>query len=66
MLKINMDKSELVLVGNVSNVNVLARILSCRVAFLPQKYLGLPLDAPLKAKFIWDTIVEKIERILEG
>jgi hypothetical protein len=63
-LKINLDKSELVHVGNVLNVSGLARILGCRVLSFPLKYLGLPLSAQFKAKFIWDTIIEKIERRL--
>jgi hypothetical protein len=33
---------------------------------LPTKYLGLLLDAPLKAKFICDIIIEKMERTLVG
>lgn len=38
-LKINLAKSELVLVGDVPNVNALVRILGCTVSFLPLKYL---------------------------
>jgi hypothetical protein len=53
-LKINLAKSELVLVGNVNNVEGLARILGCRVSSLPMKYLGLPLGASFKANlFGW-------------
>lgn len=40
-----MAKSELVPVGNVGDVEGLARILSCRVASLQMKYLGLSLGA---------------------
>jgi hypothetical protein len=61
-LKINLAKSELVLVGNVENVDGLAGILGCRVSSLPLKYLGLPLGASYKAKSIWDGVIEKIER----
>jgi hypothetical protein len=42
-LKFNLAKSELVPVGNVGDVEGLARILGCRVASLPMKYFGLPL-----------------------
>lgn len=42
-LKINLAKSELVLVGNVDNVDGLAGILGCGVASSPLKYRGLPL-----------------------
>jgi len=54
-------KSELVLVGNVNDVEDLAGILGCGVLSLPLKYLGLSLQASYKAKSIWDDIIEKIE-----
>ena len=63
-LKINLAKSELVLVGNVNNVDGMANILSCKVSSLHMKYLGLPLGAPPKAKSIWDGFIEKIKRCL--
>jgi hypothetical protein len=44
----------------------LARILGCRVSSFPMMYLGLPLGASFKAKFIWDGIIENIERRLTG
>jgi hypothetical protein len=40
-LKINLAKLELVLVGNVNDVEGLARILGCKVSSLPINYLGL-------------------------
>jgi uncharacterized protein YbcI len=49
-------------VGNVSNVSGLACILGYRVSSLPMKYMGLSLDASFKAKFIWDTIIKKMEK----
>jgi hypothetical protein len=49
-LKINLDKSVLVPVGIVDNMDDLAGILGCGVSSLPLKYLGLPLGAPFKAK----------------
>jgi hypothetical protein len=52
-LKINLDKSKLVPVGNVNNVEGLACILGCKVSSLPTKYLSLPLGASFKAKSIW-------------
>lgn len=63
-LKTNLAKSKLVHIGNVDNVIVLARIMSCRVAFLPFKYLGHSLRASHKAKHTWDNVIEKIERCL--
>jgi hypothetical protein len=56
-LRINTAKLELVLVGNVSNVEGLASILGCRVSSLPMKYLGLPLGASFKVKSVWDGII---------
>lgn len=65
-MRINLAKSELVLVGNVIKVEGLANILGCRVSSLPMKYLGLPLGASFKDKSIWDNIIEKIEHPLVG
>jgi hypothetical protein len=65
-LKTSLAKSELVHVGNVPSVSGLARILGCRVPSLPVKYLGLPLGAPFKAKSVWNSIIEKMERKLAG
>jgi hypothetical protein len=63
-LKINLDKSVLVLVGLVDNMDDLAGILGCEVSSLPLKYLGLPLGAPFKTKSSWDEVVGKVERWL--
>jgi hypothetical protein len=51
-------------VGNVDNVDRLARILGCGVSSLLLQYLGLPLGASFKAKHIWDSVIEKIEHRL--
>jgi hypothetical protein len=51
-LKINLVKSELVLVENVDNVVGLAGTMGCRGSSLTLKYLGLPLGASYKAKHI--------------
>jgi hypothetical protein len=61
VLKVNLANLELILVGNVEQEDLLAGILGCRVAFLPVKYLGLPLGASYKAKHIWDRVIEKLE-----
>uniref|UniRef100_A0A2N9FVR5 Reverse transcriptase domain-containing protein n=1 Tax=Fagus sylvatica TaxID=28930 RepID=A0A2N9FVR5_FAGSY len=65
-LKINLGKSEMVPVGEVSNMEALAGILGCHCASLPMKYLGLPLGAKFKETTIWNPIVEKMERRLAG
>jgi len=59
-LKINLAKSELVLVGDVG----LTGTLGCGVSSLPMKYLGLPLGASYKAKSIWDCVIEKLGRMV--
>ncbi|XP_062164997.1 uncharacterized protein LOC133871585 [Alnus glutinosa] len=51
-LKINLSKSEIVLVGDVGDVEELASILGCGVASLPIKYLGLPLGAKYKVEVV--------------
>ena len=65
-LKINLSKSEMVPVGQVPNIEVLADILGCNITQLPMSYLGLPLDAKFKSKQIWDPISEKMEWKLAG
>ena len=63
-LKVNVAKSELVPIGKVNNVHVLAEILGCRVGVLPMTYLGMPLWASHKSPSIWNPILEKIQRNL--
>jgi hypothetical protein len=62
-LKINLSKSEIVLVGDVGNGEGLASILGCRVASLPMKYLGWSF---LQGLYIWNVIIEKMEHHLAG
>jgi hypothetical protein len=65
-LKINLVKSEIVLVGDVGEVEGLARILGCRVSPLLMKHLGLPLGASYKDTSIWNSIIEKMQCRLAG
>ncbi|RVW98390.1 hypothetical protein CK203_026882 [Vitis vinifera] len=48
-LRINLDKSVLILVGGVEEIEEMAVELGCKVGFLPTVYLGLPLGAHHKA-----------------
>ncbi|KAL6312838.1 hypothetical protein AAG906_020962 [Vitis piasezkii] len=48
-LKVNLDKNELIPVGNVENVEELASELGCKVGSLPSTYLGMSLGAPFKS-----------------
>ena len=63
-LKVNQGKIEVVPVGYVENVKALAAILCCKVGSLPMNYLGMPLGASFKAKSMWNSILEKMERRL--
>jgi hypothetical protein len=65
-LRINLEKSEIVPIGEVEDVEGLAQLLGYRVASLPMKYLGLPLGASYKAVSIWNGVIEKMERKLVG
>ena len=61
-LKINLDKSELVPVGAVDNLDALAAELGCRIGHLPTTYLGLPLGATHKSVAIWDNVEKKMHK----
>ena len=63
-LKVNALKSEMVPIGEVPNIHVLAEILGCRIGSLPMTYLGMPLGVSHKSLTIWNPILEKIERKL--
>ena len=65
-LRVNGGKSEIVSVGDVGNLNVLARVLCCKVSSLPMIYLGMPLGTHYKDSSIWNPIIEKMERRLSG
>ena len=63
-LKVNVGKSEIVFVGDVGDLNGLARILCCKVGTLPMRYLGMPLGAHYKDSSIWNPIIKKMEKWL--
>ena len=65
-LKVNVLKSKMVPIREVSNVHVLAEFLGCRIGSLPMTYLGMPLGAFHKSPTVWNPILEKIERKLAG
>lgn len=62
-LTINLGKSEMVLMGEIEIMGVLADILRCKIMALPLKYLGLPLGA-IQSLTIWDGILECMEKRL--
>ena len=63
-LKINLSKSEIIPMGRVDNVEMLASELGCGVGSLPTMYLGLPLGAPHRAIGVWNTIEERFRKRL--
>ena len=63
-LKINLNKSVIIPLGRMANVEVLAAKLGCGVGSLPSTYLGLPLGAPHRALGVWDSIEERFRRRL--
>ena len=58
-LRINLEKSELIPVGRVHNIEDLALKLGCKAGDLPSRYLGLPLRPPFKSVVVWDVIEER-------
>ena len=61
-----MGKSEIVPIGEVSNIQTLANILQCRVGSLPMLYLGMPLETLYKTASIRNPILERMEKKLSG
>ena len=65
-LRINLNKSEIIPIGHVVNVEELASELGCGVGSLPTSYLGLPLGANHKALGVWDSVEERFQKRLLG
>ena len=63
-LRINLDKSEILPVGRVENLEVLALEVGCKVGRLPSSYLGLPLGAHHKSVAVWDGVEERFRKRL--
>ena len=63
-LRINLNKSEILPVGSVDNVQELAVELGCGIGSLPSSYLGLPLGANHKALGVWDTVEDRFRKRL--
>ena len=63
-LRINLNKSEILPVGSVDNVQELAVELGCGICSLPSSYLGLPLGVNHKALGVWDTVEDMFRKRL--
>ena len=59
-----MEKSELILVGKVENIEDFALDFDYRVGSLLSTYLGLPLGAPFKSVSVWDGVEERFHKRL--
>ena len=60
-LKINLEKNELILIRRVSNIELLASELGCKVGRLPSTFLGLPLGAHHKFVAAWVRVEERFK-----
>lgn len=65
-MKINLAKFVMFQVGEVSMIQSLTNVLSCKVGCLPFSYLGLPLGAKFKSKVIWNLMMERISAWLNS
>ena len=63
-LKINLVKSELILIGSIPSIDMLARGLGCKVGNLPSTYLRLPLGARDMSVAAWDRVEEQFRKRL--
>ncbi|RVX02750.1 LINE-1 retrotransposable element ORF2 protein [Vitis vinifera] len=63
-LSINLEKSELIPVGEVEEMEEMAAELGCKVGSMPSVYLGLPLGARNKSAAVWDGVEEKMRKRL--
>ena len=63
-LRINLNKSEIIPVGRIIDVDVLALELGCKVGTLPSSYLRLPLGASHNSIAVWDGIEERFRKRL--
>ena len=63
-LRINLNKSEIILIGPIDNVVELALELGCGIGSFPISYLGLPLGASHKVIGVWDSVEERFQKML--
>ncbi|WJZ82701.1 hypothetical protein VitviT2T_002436 [Vitis vinifera] len=61
-LRINLDKSEILPVGRVENLEALALKVGCKVGRLPSSYLGIPLGVNHKSVAVWDGVEERFRK----
>ncbi|CAL1413192.1 unnamed protein product [Linum trigynum] len=65
-LKINLEKSIMIPVGDVPNPDYFAALFGCNRSREVSKYLVFPLGAKVNSSTIWEPIIDKFERRLAG
>ena len=50
----------------VPNIVDMVDVLGCKQGSFPMQYPGLPLGANIRDRFVWNPIIEKVERRLTG
>ena len=63
-LKINLRKSEIILVRGLEDVDKAIVLFGCKMWRFPTSYLGLPLGAPHRSISVWEVIEERFKRKL--
>lgn len=63
-LKVNLAKSCIYNVNADSSINELAELMGCNIEEFPTVYLGLPLDAKVRDKRIWQCVLDKCTKKL--
>ena len=63
-LKVNLNKTEVIPMGEGIPMETLAVVLGCKIGSLPTPYLGLPLGAPYKSIRVWDVVEERLRKRL--
>ena len=63
-LRINLEKSSIISIGNVTNIEDLADELGCRIGKLPSTYLEVPLGMRRNPLQVWDGVEERFRKKL--
>ena len=63
-LKINLEKSSILPMRRVGNLEEQAEELGCLSGILPTTYLGLPLEAKHNSTTVWDGVEERFRKRL--
>ena len=63
-LKVNRDKSKVILLGRIESLEDVVSMMGYRVGKLPTSYLGLPLGASFKSSRVWDAMKERFRKRL--